>query len=475
MQRTQYDAAIVGAGPNGLAAAVTLAQHGRSAVVFEAADTIGGGTRTAELTLPGYKHDVCSAIHPLGLASPFFRGLPLDKHGLKWIQPTAALAHPLDNGTALLLSRDLQVTAERMGSDGAAYKRLMAPLVKNWEALLREILGPLRPPRRPFLMARFGLLALRSARGLAEARFKDEPTRALFAGLGGHSMMPLESTLTSAFGLMLGTLAHAIGWPMAAGGSQAMPTALADYLDSLGVEIITGRTIAGLDELPAPKAVFLNTAPDQVLEIAGNRLPASYRRQLSKYRYGPGVFKVDWALDEPVPWAAAECEQAGTVHIGGTLSEIAAAEQAVGQGEHPERPFIIFAQQSLFDLNRAPLGNHTAWGYCHVPNGSTFDMTDRIESQIERFAPGFRERILKRHTRNAAEMGSYNPNYVGGDINAGIQDLRQVFTRPVPRLSPYTTPMKNLYLCSSATPPGGGVHGMCGYYAARVAMKRSLK
>ena len=454
---------------------MTLAQQGRSVVVFEAANTVGGGTRTAELTLPGFKHDVCAAIHPLGVASPFFRGLPLDHHGLSWIHARAPLAHPHDDGTATLLYRDLRATVDAMGSDGPAYRRLMSPFVMNWQALLREILGPLRPPRSPFLMARFGLLAIRSAKGLARSRFKDPRIRAMFAGLGGHSMMPLESSLTSAFGIMLGSLAHAVGWPMAGGGTQAIADAMADHLDSLGVQIVTGRRIKSLDELPPARAVLLNTAPNQISQIAGGVLPSRYLRRLQRYRYGPGVFKVDWALDDPIPWAASECLEASTVHVGGTLEEIAAAEDAVGRGEHPEQPFIILAQQSLFDRSRAPEGKHTAWGYCHVPNGSDVDMTDRIEAQIERFAPGFRNRILARHTRNAVEMESYNANYVGGDINAGIQDLRQVFTRPLPRLSPYTTPLNSLYLCSSATPPGGGVHGMCGHHAARVALKRSLR
>jgi len=475
MQRTQYDAVIVGAGPNGLAAAITLAQQGRSVVIFEAADTIGGGTRTAELTLPGFRHDVCSAIHPLGMASPFFRALPLDRHGLQWIQPNTPLAHPMDDGTAVLLSRDMQTTVDGLGSDGAAYQRLLTPFVENWQALVDGILGPLRPPRHPFLMARFGLHAIRSARSLASARFKSERTRALFAGLGGHSMMPLDTILTSAFGIMLGSLAHAVGWPMAAGGSQAIPAALADYLDAMGVETVTQQRIQNLDELPQARAVLLNTAPDQLSQIAGGRLPARYLKQLKRYRYGPGVFKVDWALDGPIPWTARQCLEAGTVHVGGTMDEIAAAEGAVGRGEHPERPFIILAQQSLFDSNRAPKGKHTAWGYCHVPNGSSVDMTDRIEAQIERFAPGFGDRILERHTHNSVDMEAYNANYVGGDINAGIPDIRQIFTRPLPRLSPYTTPLRDLYLCSSATPPGGGVHGMCGYHAARVALKQSLK
>ena len=474
MQRTQYDAVIVGAGPNGLAAAVTLAQQGRSVVIFEAADTIGGGTRTAELTLPGFKHDVCSAIHPLGMASPFLRALALDRHGLRWIQPDVPLAHPLDDGTAVLLSRDMQTTVDGLGGDGAAYRRLLSPFVENWQALLHEILGPLRPPRHPFLMARLGLLAIRSARSLASARFKSERARALFAGLGGHSMMPLDTMLTSAFGIMLGSLAHAVGWPMAAGGSQSIPAALADYLDSMGVEIVTRQRIQSLEELPQARAVLLNTAPNQLSQIAGGRLPARYLKQLKRYRYGPGVFKVDWALDGPIPWTARQCLAAGTVHVGGTMEEIVAAEGAVGRGDHPERPFIILAQQSLFDSSRTPEGKHTAWGYCHVPNGSSVDMTARIEAQIERFAPGFGSRILARHTRNSVDMEAYNANYVGGDINAGIPDLRQIFTRPLPRLSPYTTPLHDLYLCSSATPPGGGVHGMCGYHAARVALKRSL-
>jgi len=472
MQRTQYDAVIVGAGPNGLAAAVTFAQQGRSVVIFEAADTIGGGARTAELTLPGFKHDVCSAIHPLGMASPFFRELPLDRHGLQWIQPNAPLAHPLDDGTAVLLSRDMQTTVDGLGSDGAAYQRLLTPFVENWQALLDGILGPLRPPRHPFLMARFGLLALQSARSLARARFKSERAGALFAGLGGHSMMPLDTTLTSAFGIMLGSLAHAVGWPMAAGGSQTIPAALADYLDAMGVEIVTRQRIQSLDELPQARAVLLNTAPNQLSQIAGGQLPDRYLKQLKRYRYGPGVFKVDWALDGPIPWTARQCLEAGTVHVGGTMEEIVAAEGAVGRGEHPERPFTILAQQSLFDSSRAPEGKHTAWGYCHVPNGSSVDMTDRIEAQIERFAPGFGDRILGRHTRNSVDMEAYNANYVGGDINAGIPDLRQIFTRPLPT---YTTPLRDLYLCSSATPPGGGVHGMCGYHAARVALKRSLR
>jgi phytoene dehydrogenase-like protein len=355
---------------------------------------------------------------------------------LKWIQPNAALAHPLDDGTAVIISRDIQTTVDGLESDGEAYQRLMDPFVSSWQSLMHEILGPLRLPRHPFLMARFGLLAIRSARSLASARFKSERTRALFAGLGGHSMMPVDTMLTSAFGITLGSLAHAVGWPIAAGGSQSIPAALADYLDSMGVEIITSQRIQSLDDLPQAKVVLLNTAPNQLSQIAGNQLPARYLRQLKRYRYGPGVFKVDWALDGPIPWTARQCMEAGTVHLGGTMDEIVAAEGAVGRGDHPERPFIILAQQSLFDSSRAPEGKHTAWGYCHVPNGSSVDMTDRIEAQIERFAPGFGNRILGRHTRNSVEMEAYNANYVGGDINAGIPDPRQIFTRPLPSPRP---------------------------------------
>lgn len=442
--------------------------------MFEASETIGGGARSAQLTLPGFTHDVCSAIHPLGLASPFLRTLPLDENGLHWIHSPAPLAHPLDDGSTVLLSRDLRDTAARLGPDGPAYLRMLAPLVRDWQALLADILGPLRPPRRPFLLARFGLHALRSARGLARARFREAPARALLAGLGGHSMLPLEAAASAAAGLMLACLAHAVGWPMASGGTQQIAEALARRLRALGGEIVSGREIASLGDLPPARAVLFNTSARQLDRIAGDALPPGYRRRLHRFRYGPGVFKMDWALDAPIPWTAADCTQAATLHLGGTLEEISAAEAAVARGEHPDRPFIILSQQSQFDPSRAPAGKHTAWGYCHVPHGSTEDMTGRIEAQIERFAPGFQERILARHARNAVQLESYNANYVGGDINSGLQDLRQIWTRPVPSLNPYATPVRSLYLCSSATPPGGGVHGMCGYHAARAALRRSL-
>jgi phytoene dehydrogenase-like protein len=469
--RPTLDAVIVGAGPNGLAAAITLARAGRSVLVVEGKKTIGGGTRSAELTLPGYVHDVCAAIHPLGVASPFFRGLPLADHGLEWVFPPAAIAHPLDDGSAILVQRSVAATAAQLGGDAAAYRRLMGPLTADWRNVLGEMLGPLRFPRHPLSMVRFGLPALLPAATLAKMLFRGERARAVFAGMAVHAMMPLEWPATAAFGLMLGILAHGVGWPMARGGSQRIADALAAHLRSLGGEVLTDRPIARFDDLPPARATLFDVTPRQLEKIAGDRLPSSYRRKLQGYRYGPGVFKVDYALDGPAPWRAPECLQAGTVHLGGTLDEIAASERAVWRGEHPERPYVLFVQQTLFDPTRAPAGKHTAWAYCHVPHGSTVDMTGRIEAQIERFAPGFRERILARSTRTAAEMAAYNPNYIGGDINGGVQDLRQLYTRPVASLNPYATPAGGIFLCSSSTPPGGGVHGMCGYFAAQAALK----
>lgn len=466
-----YDAIVIGSGPNGLAAAITLAQAGCSVVVFEAKATIGGGTRSAELTLPGFIHDICSAIHPLGVGSPFFHNLPLAEYGLTWIHPPTPLAHPLDDSAAVL-EQSLEATGAILGQDAKAYRRLMAPLVADWDKLAVDLLGPFPfPPRHPLALTRFGLSAIRSARGLAESLFNEEKARALFAGLAAHSIMPLEQPPTAAFGLVLGMIGHAIGWPLPQGGSQRIADALAAYFRSLGGEIVTNTPVESVDALPSSRLVMFDVSPRQFLRLAGSRLPAGYRRQLEGYRYGPGVFKIDWALDGPIPWRATECTRAGTVHVGGTLAEIAAAERAMWQGNHPEKPFILLAQQSLFDPTRAPAGKHIAWAYCHVPNGSTFDMTARIEVQIERFASGFRERILARHAMSAVQMEQYNPNYVGGDINSGVQDFRQLFTRPTVRWVPYSTPIKGFYLCSSSTPPGGGVHGMCGYHAARAALR----
>ncbi len=467
-----YDAIIIGAGPNGLAAAITLAQAGLSVVVYEAEESIGGGTRSAELTLPGFIHDICSAVHPLGVASPFFRALPLADYGLAWVQPPAALAHPLDDGTAAVLERSLEATGETLGQDAARYRRLSGPLVARWAQLIADLLGPLPlPPRHPLTLARFGLWALWPAQRLAKTLFQGDHARALFAGMAAHAMLPLDRPLTAAFGLVLGAAGHAVGWPLARGGSQRIADALAAHLRALGGAIITGMRVTSLEELPPARAILFNTSPRALAGIAGQRLPPGYRRALERYRYGPAAFKVDWALDAPIPWKATACARAATVHLGGTLEETAASEAAVWRGEHPQRPFVILVQASLFDPTRAPEGKHTGWAYCHVPTGSTVDMTERIEAQIERFAPGFRARILARSVTTPAMLEAHNANYVGGHIIGGVQDWRQQVFRPAVRLNPYTTPAKGIYICSASTPPGGGVHGMCGYHAARAALK----
>lgn len=468
---TVYDAVVVGAGPNGLAAGITLARAGHKVIIIEGAETIGGGTRSAELTLPGFVHDVCSAIHPLSVASPFFEGVDLAPYGLEWIYPELSLAHPFDDGTAAVLHRSVAKTASTLGRDADAYERLMDPLVRDWDKVKDSLLGPFRVPRHPLALARFGLLAVTPAQWLALNRFRDERARGFFAGLAGHSIMAFSKPATSAFGLVLGILGHVVDWPLPRGGAQRIGQALGAYFCDLGGEIVTGRYVKSLEELPDARVTLLDIAPRQFLRMAGERLPPAYRRSLSNYRYGPGVCKVDWALSEPIPWTAAEARRAGTVHVGGTLGEIALSEREAWEGRHAQHPYVLVAQQSLFDDSRAPQGKHTAWAYCHVPHGSAVDMTERIEAQIERYAPGFGDCVLARHTFTAMEMAQYNPNYVGGDINAGVQDLRQLFTRPAPRLNPYKTPLKGVYLCSSATPPGGGVHGMAGYHAARAALK----
>lgn len=474
---SDYDAVVVGSGPNGLAAAITLARAGCSVVVFEACDTPGGGMRTQELTLPGFWSDVCSAIHPLALASPFFRSLPLTEYGLEWAQPDYSLAHPFDDGSAALLARSFEETGESLGIDAVAYRELFSPLVANWEKILEDMLGPLPfPPKHPLIDALFGINALRSGHGLARSTFHGRAARAMFTGMAAHSILPLDRMISASFGLVMGMLGHAVGWPAARGGSQQIARALVAYLGSLGGEVVTGRPIAALAELPPARAMLLDVTPRQLLRLAGERLSPGYRRQLERFRYGPGVFKVDWALSGPVPWKAPQAHQAGTVHIGGTMEEIVAAEASVWRGQEPEKPFVLFAQQSLFDSSRAPEGCQTGWGYCHVPNGSRADMTGRIEAQIERFAPGFRDCILGRSVKFTSAMEQYNANYIGGDINGGVQDIGQLFTRPTFQpFNPYVTSDPSLYLCSSSTPPGGGVHGMCGYHAARAVLKNTLK
>lgn len=470
-----YDAVVVGSGPNGLAAAVELARNGCSVVVLEAEDTIGGGTRSAELTLPGFVHDVGSAIHPLGYASPFFSTLPLQEHGLQWVHPPAPLAHPFEDGTAAVLERSVEETGETLDHDAEAYERLMRPIVRDWDKLVDSLLGPPRLPRHPVALARFGLHAVRSARGLAEDLFDGEKARGLFAGNAAHSFLPMEQAPSAAFGLVLSALGHAAGWPFPEGGSQKIADALVSYLRSQGGEVYTGFRVGSVEEVPQTRTVLFDVTPWQLLESCGRHFTERYRRALKRYRYGPGVFKVDFALDGPIPWRAEGCRRAATVHLGGTLDEISTAEAAVARGEHPEKPFVLLAQHSLFDGTRAPEGKHTVWTYCHVPNGSNFDMTERIEKQIERFAPGFRDLILAKSTMGPADLQRINANHIGGDINGGLQDFRQLFTRPVARLTPYSTPARGLYLCSSSTPPGGGVHGMCGYFAARAALATTLR
>ncbi len=468
---TDVDAIVVGAGPNGLSAAIVLASAGLSVIVIEAAATIGGGTRTEELTLPGFSHDVCSAVHPLGAASPFLSTLPLADHGLEWIEPPVALAHPFDRDPPALLERNLSTTSSGLGADARRYRTLVDPFVARWEELSADVFGPLFRPAHPLLVARFGLAGLRSASNLA-GQFAEPRTRAILAGLAAHSVQPLNTAGTAAAAMLLAAAAHRVSWPVSRYGSERITTALASYLISLGGRIETGTPVRSLKELPPSRAVLLDLTPRQVLAVAGDLLSTPYRRGLERFRYGPGVFKVDWALAGPVPWRSPECDRAGTVHLGGTIEEIAASEASVARSEHAERPFVIVTQQSRFDSSRAPAGKHTLWGYCHVPAGSTVDMLPRIEAQIERFAPGFRERVLACQTMRTSDLEARNQNFVGGDIGGGANTLRQLLFRPMIRWNPYSTPVRGLYICSASTPPGGGVHGMCGYHAARSALRQ---
>jgi phytoene dehydrogenase-like protein len=447
-----------------------MQQQGLSVLLIEAKKTIGGGMRTEELTLPGFRHDICSAVHPMAAGSPFFQALPLQRFGLEYIHPPVCAAHPLDDGSAGALYSSIEKTIEALGADGNAYRELMEPVVRDWPSICPDVLAPLHIPSHPLKMAAFGLKAMSAATALAK-RFHTAKGRALWAGMAAHAVQPLSNLATSAIGLVLMSAAHLHGWPLPKGGSQSLADALAAYFISLGGKIETGVYVSSLAQLPPAKAVLFDVTPRQLLQIAGYQLSPLYRWQLSRYRYGMGVYKIDWALDGAVPFTAPECRQAGTVHIGGTLEEIAAGEQVMSKGGHSSKPFVLLAQQSLFDDTRAPKDKHVLWGYCHVPNGSTKNMTAIIESQVERFAPGFRERILARHVMDTAAMESYNANYIGGDIGGGIIDIGQLFTRPALRLSPYKTSQKGLYLCSASTPPGGGVHGMSGYHAARKALK----
>lgn len=470
MASTKYDAVVVGAGPNGLSSAILLQQAGLSVLILEAKEEPGGGLRSASLTLPGYTHDICSAIHPLAIMSPFFKTLPLQQHGLEFIYPEVSAAHPFDDGDPALLTGSAEHTASMLGSDSKAYRELLNPLLKKWPDLLSDILGPLRIPDHPLDLASFGIKALRSASSMA-GKFKTEKVRGLWAGMAAHSMQPLSNLATSAIGMVLLAAGHKSGWPITRGGSKAIASSLSSYFLSIGGKIKTGMPVKSMSDIPEASAILFDLTPKQILQIAGERFSPFYQWQLKRYRYGMGIFKIDWALDGPVPFKSAECRKAGTVHLGNTFEEIETAEKVVSKGGHPANPFVLFAQQSLFDSSRAPEGKHTAWAYCHVPNGSVKDMTDAIESQVERFAPGFKDLIKAKHTMNTREVEAYNPNYIGGDINGGVIDITQLFTRPVLRLSPYRTSAKGVYICSSSTPPGGGVHGMCGYNAARQALK----
>ncbi|MES1184238.1 MAG: NAD(P)/FAD-dependent oxidoreductase [Myxococcales bacterium] len=469
-QHESYDAVVIGSGPNGLSAAIVLQQAGLSTLVIEAHPEPGGGTRTAELTLPGFLHDVCSTVHPLGVASPFFRTLDLPRHGVKWCEPPLALAHVLRDGSVSTLARSLSETAQGLGDDEQPYLDLMSPFVERSTELLYEILGPLRVPRAPLLLAKFGLLALGSLESFARRSFSGASAQALLAGMGAHAMQPLSAPATASFGLVLALAGHVAGWPVARGGSRAISDALVQIFRLHGGELTYEHAVERFTELPRAKAYLFDVTPRQLLHIAGHELPKSYRQRLHAFHYGPGVFKMDWALDGPVPWRNPRCRQAATVHLSGTLADVAKSEAAVQRGHLSDRPFVIFVQPSLFDAERAPPGKHTAWAYCHVPLGSTQDASTLIEEQIEEFAPGFRELVLARATMNSEALERYNANYVGGDINGGSALLSQLFTRPVASIDPYSTPNPRLFLCSSSTPPGGGVHGMCGYWAARSAL-----
>lgn len=472
MQSYEYDAVVVGAGPNGLAAAIRMAQHGFSTLVIEGSEKAGGACRTEELTLKGFQHDLGSAVHPLAIASPFFLSLPLEKHGLGWIQPELPLAHPVSDRVVAILRRSIEETSTALGKDASAYNRIFRPIVSRSENLIEEFLQPIiHVPRHPLTAAGFGISALLSARQFVRGHSFGETAAALFAGLAAHSFLPLSSPGSAAFGLMLGMLGHSVGWPIPSGGAQAISNALLGHLKTLGGEIQTGEFVKSLKQLPRTRVILLDITPRQLLRLAGQQLPVRYRRRLEHFRYGPGIFKIDYALDGPLPWIHEVCQRAGTIHLGGTFDEIAKTEAQVAQGKCPDRPFLLLSQPTLFDPTRAPSGRHVLWAYCHVPNGSAFDMTERIEKEINRFAPGFSDRVLFRRPTPPAELETKNANLIGGAITGGANDLWQMLARPTLSAVPYRTPIKGVFLCSSSTPPGGGVHGMCGFHAANAALK----
>lgn len=473
LNNSLYDAVIVGSGPNGLAAGIRLALEGCSVKIIEASGTVGGGMRSGELISPGYIHDICSAIIPLAVGSPFLKNLPLNEFGLNWIHPVHPVAHPLDNETAAILYNDLQETAYHLHDDGSYYQKIVEPIAENWDELSSDFLGPLRFPKNPFKMGLFGLKALQPASRF-QKNFKTERAKALFAGMAAHSILPLNEIATTAIALVFFGTGHTVGWPLPEGGTQSLANAMAGYFKSLGGEIETDFEVQLIEQLSKSKAVLFDLTPPQVLKIAGDRFPESYKKKLQKFRQGAGVFKVDYILKEPVPWNDPECRKAGTVHVGGTFDEIAASEKAMDEGKHSDKPFVLVAQQSVFDSTRTPDQKQILWAYCHVPNGSTVDMTNAIENQIERFATGFKDVIEAKVTTNTEDLQKYNANYIGGDIIGGRQDIRQLFSRPVHLINPYATPADGIYFCSSSTPPGGGVHGMCGYHAANLVLKKEF-
>lgn len=471
---SNYDAFVIGSGPNGLAAAIALAQQGLKVKIFEAKDTVGGGTRTLELMESGFKHDICSAVHPTALSSPFFKSLPLKEYGLEWIHPDFPVVHPLENGEAVIAEKSFENTLERLGVDSKNYRKLFKDFIDSWEYLSEDLFGTLRIPDHPLAMMRFGWYGMFSSTLLSNSFFKLERTKAYFAGLAAHSILPLENAFSASFGLVLGTTVHSVGWPIAKNGSHSITKALAGFFQFLGGEIELNTHIESLDEFPSDKPILFDLTPRQVITIADNRIPDPLKDKLLGYNYGPGAFKVDFALSEPVPWLNEDCKKAGTLHLGGSMKEIAKSEKEVWNGSHPERPYVLVSQPSLFDDTRAPKGKHVLWSYCHVPNGSAENMEERIIDQIERYAPGFRDIIISTSTMNAMDFEKYNPNYIGGDINGGAQNLKQLFGRPLLKWDPYKLPVDHLYICSSSSPPGGGVHGMSGFNAAKSVLKNEF-